>query len=54
MNGRPVDQRYFFLQELRTQNFDLIRFASYRTACKLRFIQKKTYCKLQMFSLIFS
>lgn len=43
MNGRPVDQRYFFLQELRTQNFDLIRFASYRTACKLRFIQKKTY-----------
>ncbi|UYV62534.1 DTNA [Cordylochernes scorpioides] len=24
------------------QNFDVIRFASYRTACKLRFIQKKT------------
>ncbi|KAF4520539.1 hypothetical protein B566_EDAN008738 [Ephemera danica] len=29
------------LQEMRTQNFDMIRFASYRTACKLRFVQKK-------------
>ncbi|KAL1115090.1 hypothetical protein AAG570_007121 [Ranatra chinensis] len=26
---------------MRCQNFDLIRFASYRTACKLRFVQKK-------------
>ncbi|XP_057341182.1 dystrobrevin alpha isoform X5 [Microplitis mediator] len=30
-------------QEMRQQNFDSIRFASYRTACKLRFIQKKVY-----------
>ncbi|CAC5377786.1 Dystrobrevin-1,Dystrobrevin alpha,Dystrobrevin beta [Mytilus coruscus] len=30
------------LTEMRTQNFDVIRFATYRTACKLRFIQKKT------------
>lgn len=44
-SGRPSGQRYYFLQELRTQNFDLIRFASYRTVCKLRFIQKKTYCE---------
>lgn len=27
------------------QNFDVIRFATYRTACKLRFIQKKTNCE---------
>lgn len=27
--------------ELRAQNFDVIRFATYRTASKLRFIQKK-------------
>ncbi|CAF0749532.1 unnamed protein product [Rotaria sordida] len=27
--------------ELRAQNFDIIRFSTYRTACKLRFIQKK-------------
>ncbi|XP_046387274.1 dystrobrevin beta [Ischnura elegans] len=30
------------LQDMRNQNFDTIRFASYRTACKLRFVQKKT------------
>jgi hypothetical protein len=27
------------------QNFDIIRFSTYRTACKLRFIQKKLNCK---------
>lgn len=30
------------LNEMSDQNFDVIRFASYRTACKIRFIQKKT------------
>ncbi|XP_014294353.1 dystrobrevin beta [Halyomorpha halys] len=35
------DHRLHLAQEMRAQNFDLIRFASYRTACKLRFIQKK-------------
>ncbi|XP_044576900.1 dystrobrevin beta isoform X4 [Cotesia glomerata] len=30
-------------QEMQEQNFDSIRFASYRTACKLRFIQKKVH-----------
>lgn len=28
-----------------TQFFDTIRFASYRTACKIRFVQKKTSCE---------
>ncbi|XP_036361393.1 dystrobrevin beta isoform X4 [Octopus sinensis] len=30
------------MTELRSQNYDVIRFATYRTACKLRFIQKRT------------
>lgn len=30
------------LQDLRLQTFDGIRFASYRTASKLRYIQKST------------
>lgn len=41
------DPRSQLLQEMREQNFDLIRFASYRTACKLRYVQKKCnreYC----------
>ncbi|XP_058810048.1 dystrobrevin beta-like isoform X3 [Phymastichus coffea] len=33
--------RLQLLQEMRQQNFDSIRFSCYRTACKLRFIQKK-------------
>ena len=32
--------------EMREQNFDSIRFATYRTACKLRFVQKKVNCEL--------
>lgn len=30
------------MTEMRSQNYDVIRFATYRTACKLRFIQKRT------------
>ncbi|KAH7727783.1 Zinc fingerZZ type family protein [Aphelenchoides avenae] len=30
------------IDEMRQQDFDSIRFATYRTGCKLRFIQKKT------------
>ncbi|KHN77605.1 Dystrobrevin-1 [Toxocara canis] len=30
------------IDEMRLQDFDSIRFATYRAACKLRFIQKKT------------
>lgn len=41
------DHRLQLLQEMRGQNFDMIRFASYRTACKLRFVQKKVNRKLK-------
>ncbi|GLV39609.1 Dystrobrevin [Carabus blaptoides fortunei] len=37
----PADHRLALIHEMSAQNFDLIRFASYRTAMKLRFIQKK-------------
>lgn len=37
-----VEPRIAVLQDLRLQSFDLIRFASYRTASKLRYIQKST------------
>lgn len=33
---------------LGAQNFDIIRFSTYRTACKLRFIQKKLNCKFPL------
>ncbi|KAJ8870630.1 hypothetical protein PR048_029653 [Dryococelus australis] len=38
---RNSELRLQMMQEMRAQNFDMIRFASYRTACKLRFVQKK-------------
>lgn len=41
-----TDYRLQLLQEMRCQNYDMIRFASYRTACKLRYVQKKVFCKL--------
>lgn len=44
-DSRSSDQRLQLLQEMRGQNFDMIRFASYRTACKLRFVQKRANCK---------
>lgn len=43
--------RLQLLQEMRQQNFDTIRFASYRTACKLRFIQKKVHRKYTLYSI---
>lgn len=42
----PADHRLALIHEMSAQNFDLIRFASYRTAMKLRFIQKKVSRKL--------
>lgn len=36
-----ADHRLALVHEMSLQNYDLIRFASYRTAVKLRFIQKK-------------
>lgn len=42
-----VEPRIAILQDLRLQSFDAIRFASYRTASKLRYIQKSTNCKYE-------
>ncbi|XP_063722761.1 dystrobrevin beta-like isoform X3 [Symsagittifera roscoffensis] len=42
----PLIDREQLHTELKSQNFDKIRFATYRTACKLRFIQKKVYFHL--------
>lgn len=39
------DHRLALIHEMSAHNFDLIRFASYRSAMKLRFIQKKVSCK---------
>uniref|UniRef100_A0A4Y0BK96 Dystrobrevin n=1 Tax=Anopheles funestus TaxID=62324 RepID=A0A4Y0BK96_ANOFN len=38
----PMEARVAMLQDLKVQSFDTIRFASYRTACKLRYVQKST------------
>ncbi|XP_029452139.1 LOW QUALITY PROTEIN: dystrobrevin beta [Rhinatrema bivittatum] len=40
-----VEKRQLFM-EMRAQNFDVIRLSTYRTACKLRFVQKK--CNLHL------
>ncbi|XP_075240364.1 dystrobrevin beta-like isoform X4 [Convolutriloba macropyga] len=42
----PLIDREHLHNELKAQNFDKIRFTTYRTACKLRFIQKKVYFHL--------
>lgn len=43
-----MDVEPFQLQDLRIQSFDSIRFASYRTACKLRYVQKATNCEFKI------
>lgn len=40
-----LDHKLALVHEMSAHNFDLIRFASYRTATKLRFIQKKVSCE---------
>ncbi|XP_068217091.1 dystrobrevin beta-like isoform X3 [Palaemon carinicauda] len=40
--GSVANDGRLLINELRHHNFDAIRFASYRTAAKLRFVQKKT------------
>lgn len=50
------DHRLALVHEMSAHNFDLIRFASYRTASKLRFIQKKVsrkYNLLKRFILLY-
>lgn len=49
--GSSSDPRSQLLQEMREQNYDLIRFASYRTACKLRYVQKKCNCKYSIINI---
>lgn len=40
-----AEKRQLFI-EMRAQNFDVIRLSTYRTACKLRFVQKR--CNLHL------
>ncbi|KAK1793537.1 hypothetical protein P4O66_011906 [Electrophorus voltai] len=44
-NKIMVEKRQLFM-EMRAQNFDVIRLSTYRTACKLRFVQKR--CNLHL------
>lgn len=44
-HGMAADLK-LLMAEMKNQNLDVIRFASYRTACKLRFIQKRTQLHL--------
>ena len=41
-SSRALVEYKQLITEMRGQNFDVIRFATYRTACKLKFIQRKT------------
>ncbi|XP_071965640.1 dystrobrevin beta-like isoform X2 [Antedon mediterranea] len=49
MNSRKSSGPKHILTEMRNQDFDAIKFATYRTACKLRFIQKQ--CNLNVVDL---
>lgn len=44
--GDPMANRIQILAEMGEQNFDVFRLSTYRTACKLRFIQKR--CSLHL------
>ncbi|KAI4904327.1 hypothetical protein NFI96_023700 [Prochilodus magdalenae] len=44
--GKTMAEKRQIFTEMRTQNFDTIRLSTYRTACKLRFVQKK--CNLHL------
>ncbi|CAB1335524.1 unnamed protein product [Coregonus sp. 'balchen'] len=39
--GQAVVEKRQLFMEMRAQNFDVIRLSTYRTACKLRFVQKR-------------
>uniref|UniRef100_A0A3Q0SKC2 EF-hand domain-containing protein n=1 Tax=Amphilophus citrinellus TaxID=61819 RepID=A0A3Q0SKC2_AMPCI len=45
-NGDTMADRRQLLVEMRAQDLDSIRLSTYRTACKLRFVQKK--CNLHL------
>ncbi|KAK3522705.1 hypothetical protein QTP86_030099, partial [Hemibagrus guttatus] len=44
--GRTMADKRQLFTDMKAQNFDLIRLSTYRTACKLRFVQKK--CNLHL------
>uniref|UniRef100_A0A3B4CNK6 Dystrobrevin n=1 Tax=Pygocentrus nattereri TaxID=42514 RepID=A0A3B4CNK6_PYGNA len=44
--GKTMAEKRQIFTEMRSQNFDMIRLSTYRTACKLRFVQKK--CNLHL------
>ncbi|KAM9570036.1 dystrobrevin beta-like isoform 15-T18 [Salvelinus alpinus] len=44
--GKAMVERRQLFMEMRGQNFDVIRLSTYRTACKLRFVQKR--CNLHL------
>ncbi|XP_060739013.1 dystrobrevin, beta a isoform X2 [Tachysurus vachellii] len=44
--GRTMADKTQLFTEMKAQNFDLIRLSTYRTGCKLRFVQKK--CNLHL------
>ncbi|XP_071478082.1 dystrobrevin beta-like [Diadema antillarum] len=43
---KSMGDRRQLIAEMRSQNFDVIRFATYRCSCKLRFVQKR--CSLHL------
>ncbi|XP_033118680.1 dystrobrevin beta-like isoform X3 [Anneissia japonica] len=49
MNSRKSSGPKHILAEMRNQDFDAIKFATYRTGCKLRFVQKQ--CNLNVVDL---
>ncbi|XP_072533817.1 dystrobrevin, beta a isoform X2 [Salminus brasiliensis] len=44
--GKTMAEKRQIFMEMKTENFDTIRLSTYRTACKLRFVQKK--CNLHL------
>ena len=46
MEQNEVEKLLDLANDIHTQNFNVIRLASYRTAVKFRFIQRRTHCKI--------
>ncbi|XP_030839337.1 dystrobrevin beta isoform X2 [Strongylocentrotus purpuratus] len=46
LSQKSGGERRQLIAEMRSQNFDVIRFATYRCSCKLRFVQKR--CSLHL------
>uniref|UniRef100_A0A4W3H9F0 Dystrobrevin n=1 Tax=Callorhinchus milii TaxID=7868 RepID=A0A4W3H9F0_CALMI len=44
--GKTMAEKRQLFMEMRAQNYDVIRLSTYRTACKLRFVQKR--CNLHL------